>query len=134
VESLRALAVACSKKRRLSLTVGLCRTLLDILLEQLRGGLVRLGRSASAFPRRERRSPVGHPRVALEVGEAYTEKASCSGLGDPFFLDGSDDPDSQIFRIGLHESHDLPGRLSGLMIMLPAAGLMIMLPAVEEYH
>jgi hypothetical protein len=101
-----------------SLFGGGRRTLLHILLEQLRGGLVRLGRFATAFPRRELRSPVGHPRVALDRGEAYTEKASCNGLGDTFFFDGSDDPDSQIFRIGLHKLHGLSDGPSGITVML----------------
>jgi hypothetical protein len=65
------------------------------------GDLIRLGRSATAPSRHKGLASLSDPGIAHYGGEVHTEQASCSGLGHTFF-DGSDDPDSQIFRIRLY--------------------------------
>jgi hypothetical protein len=73
--------------------------LLHILVEQLPGGLIRLGRSATVLSRRKGFAPLGDPHVTLHGGEAYTAQEGGPGSGHTFF-DGPDDSDSQTYRKG----------------------------------
>ena len=87
MESLRALPVAYSKKRRLSLTVAAGRS-----LTSSSSRLLAVSSALSGL-----RSSVSYSRVAFDGREANFEEASGCGLGHASFLEGSDDPNSQIF-------------------------------------
>ena len=71
MEPLRALPVACSKKRRLSETVAVGRSCTSAT-SSLTGALIDFGRSATTLSRCQGSSPVGYSHVALYGGERLT--------------------------------------------------------------
>jgi hypothetical protein len=83
VKALNALPVTCPKKRRPWDYSG-CRTLLDILFEELLRGAVCLRRPSSTLSWFKSFSPVNDPQVAFNGGKLTPKRRTAPDLDMPF--------------------------------------------------